>query len=81
MMMYTRDDVAIIQGKIPSHRSGSKRYSTTGIQSKDSYQYDTKTCMVSIPPTWHKRDLNAKHMHDDNKSIPTTYNKGSQNIT
>ena len=30
-MMYTRDDVAIIQGKIPSRRSDSKRYSTTRI--------------------------------------------------
>ena len=47
---------------------------------KDSYQYDTKTCMVSIPPTWHKRDLNVKHMHDDNKSILATYKKGSQSI-
>ena len=50
---------------------------------KDSYQYDLNSCMMimSILPTWHKRDLNEKHMHADNKSIPTTYNKGSQSIT
>jgi len=40
-----------------------------------------KTGMVSISPTWHKRDLTAKQMHDENKSIPATYNKVSQIIT
>ncbi len=31
---------------------------------KDSYHYDTNSCMMSIPPTWHKRDLNA-NIHDN----------------
>ena len=44
-------------------------------QLKDSYQYDTNSCMMSIPPTWHKKDLNG-NIHDDNMSIPSTYNKG-----
>ena len=30
--------------------------------------------IMSIPPTWHKRDLNA-NMNDDSMSIPSTYNK------
>ena len=30
---------------------------------------------MSIPQTWHNRDLRG-NMHDDNMSIPSTYNKG-----
>jgi len=46
-------------------------------QAKDSYQYDKNSCMMimSIPLTWHKRDLNA-NIHEDKMSIPSTYNKG-----
>ena len=38
--------------------------------------------IMSIPPTWHKRDLNA-NMHDNNMIIPSKYNKGisKQNMT
>ena len=28
-----------------------------------------------------QRDVKEKHMHNDNKSIPETYNKGSQSIS
>jgi len=48
--------------KMPSRRSGSNIYSTTGtLSQKDSYQYDTNSCIMimNIPPTWHKCDLNA----------------------
>jgi len=51
-------------------------------QSKDSYQYETNSCMMikNISPTWHKRDLNA-NIHGENMSIPSTYNKGISNKT
>ena len=63
---------------MPSRRSGSKGCSATGnLSQKGSYQYDINSCMMimSIPPTWHKRDLNA-NIHDENMSIPSTFNKG-----
>ena len=62
MMMYIRGDVAIIQGKCP-HAGVAPRYVPLQeiLVKKDSYQYDTNSCMMimSIPPTWHQKDLNA----------------------
>ena len=75
-MIYTRDDLAIIQGKCPHARVALRDFLLQELSvKKDSYQYDTDSCMMSILPTWHKWDLNA-NMHDDNMSIPSTYNKG-----
>ena len=82
-MMYIGGDVAIIQGKFP-HAIGAPRDVPLQELSfkKDSYQYDTNSCMMfkTILSTWHKRDLNET-MHDDNMSIPLTYNKGISNKT
>ena len=81
MVMYTRDDAAIIQGKMPSRRNGSKRYSTTWKSQSNSYQYDTKNMHDEHPANMAPKGFHKQNMHDDNKSIPTTYNKGSQSIT
>ena len=75
-MMYIGDDVAIIPKKCPHAGVAPRDVPLQEISiKKDSYQYDTNSCMMSIPPTWHKRDLN-ENIHDRNMSIPSTYNKG-----
>ena len=57
--------------KIPSRKSGSKRCSTIGTLSQNTPINMTQNSrMMIIPPTWHKRDLNA-NMHGDNMSIPS----------
>lgn len=82
-MMYIRGDVAIIQGKCPHAGVAPKDVPLHELSvKKDSYQYDTNSCMMSIPPTWHKRDLNA-NIHSDNMSIPSTWRQRDleQNMT
>ena len=74
VIMYIRDDVTIIQGKFPHVGVAPRDVSLQELSiKKDSYQYDTNSCMMimNIPPTWHKRDLNA-NIHGDNMSIPST---------
>ena len=66
-MMYIRGDVAIIQGKCPHARVVPRDVLLQELLvKKDSYQYDINSCMMimSIPPTWHKRDLNG-NIHGD----------------
>jgi len=71
-MMYTRDDVTIIQGKCPHAGVALRDVPLQELSvKKDSYQYDSNSYMMSILPTWHKRDLHA-NMHVDNMSIPST---------
>jgi len=67
MMMYLRGDVAIIRGKCPHAGVTPRDVSLQELSfKKDSYQYDLNSCMMimSILPTWHKRDLNS-NIHDE----------------
>ena len=76
VVMYIRGDVAIIERKFPHAGVAPRDVPLQELSvKKDSYQYDTNSCMMimSIPPTWHKRDLNANihgdtgvsHQHND----------------
>ena len=60
--MYIRGDITIIQGKFPHMGVAPADVPLPKLSlKKDSYQYDLNSRMMimSIPPTWHKRDLNA----------------------
>ena len=66
-MMYIGGDVAIIQGRCPHVGVAPRDVQLQELLfKKDSYQYDLNSCMMimSIPSTWHKRDLNA-NIHGD----------------
>ena len=73
-MMYTRDDVGIIQGKFPHIGVAQRDVSLQELLvNKTPISMTQNSCMMimSILPTWHKRDLNA-NIHGDNMSIPST---------
>jgi len=79
-MMYIGGDIAIIQGKF--HHVGMSPTDVTLPElsfKKDFYQYDLNSCMMimSIPLTWHKRDLNTTYMMTHENPINITIN-GSQ---
>lgn len=66
-MMYRRGDITIIQRKFPHAGVAPRDVPLPELSfRKDSYQYDLNSCMMimSILPTWHKKDLNAK-IHND----------------
>ena len=67
VMMYIGGDVAIIQRKYLHIGVAPRDVPLQELSfKKDSYQCDLSSCMMimSIPPTWHKRDLNA-NIHGD----------------
>jgi len=66
-MMYIGGGITIIQGNFPHVGVAPRDVPLQELSfKKDSYQYDLNSFMMimSIPPTWHKRDPNA-NIHGD----------------
>ena len=73
-MMYMHVFFSIIQGICPHAGVAPRDVLLQELSfKKESYQYDIISHMtiMSIPPTWHQRDLNLD-IHGDNMSIPST---------